>query len=236
MIKLSKFDPRDRQILYDFWDKLPKMKFVKDAEKVYYAHPARILILKTLGEGLPENQTIRRALNVQEILQRIQIYKEQERAIEGVDWKGFDISIHNLYFHIQKLEEAGLIQTVAILREGRHNVSYYGRVAQVLIFRVDYEEYDKIKNAFAAMAKIAPLADNPFETEKIQKFYKKYVLIGQGHTKHLFDILTDYQSVFEKTDVDPGDVLNFIELLFTVNSDFIELIEEMKNYLGIRTE
>ncbi len=237
------FDPRDRKILYSFWDSLPKLKFVKDAEKIYYAHNARILILKTLGEGFKEEgketgeeDVIRRALNIQEIYQRIQFYKEEKRQIEGIDWKNFDISLHNLYFHIQKLEEAGLIQTIAILREGKHNVSYYGRKAQVMIFRLDYEEYEKIRNAFQAMAKLVPFVDSKFKSEDVNDFYNRYVSIGKSQVKKLFEQLASFQTALDKTDVDPVDILNFLEILTTVNSEFISLLKEMAAYFDLEID
>jgi DNA-binding transcriptional ArsR family regulator len=236
----KKFDPRNRQILYDFWDSLPRIKFVKDAEKVYYAHTARQAILKALGEGIKEvtetsaeKTVIRRALSAQEIFQRIELYKKERREIQRINWDEFDISLHNLYFHIQKLEDANLIQTVAILREGRHNVSYYGRTAQVLIFRIDYEEYEKIKNAFSAMAKLAPHINSNLKSEEILDFYNKYVQIGQSHSSKLFESLADFEKPLQETDVDPGDIANFIELLLTVNSEFVKLLEELREYLGI---
>ena len=237
------FDPKDRKILYSFWESLPKLKFVKDAEKVYYAHNARILILKTLGEGIKEKNEktgavdiIRRALNIQEIYQRIQVYNEEKRQIEGIEWKDFDISLHNLYFHIQKLEEAGLIQTITILREGKHNVSYYGRKAQIMIFRLDYEEYEKIQNAFQAMAKLAPFVDAKFDSEDVNEFYNRYVSIGKDQVKKLFEQLASFQTALDKTDVDPVDILNFLELLSTVNSEFIALLNEMADYFNLEID
>ena len=234
---IKRFDPRNKEILYTFWDSLPKIKFVKDAENVYYAHAARQLLLKALGEGLKEEfkgvKKIRRALSAQEIFQRINVYKEEERSIEGIDWKKFDVSLHNLYFHIQKLEEIGLIQTVSIIREGRHNVSYYGRVAQVLIFRIEYEEYEKIKNAFEAMAKLAPLVEVKLQSEKIMEFYDRYISIGQNHSKQLYELLLNYELALSKAEVDPADILNFIEVLFTIDPEYIKLIEEIKKYLNL---
>ncbi len=237
----TQFNPRDRQVLYDFWNKLPPIKLVKDAEKIYYAHTVRILILKSLGEGLSEaserpdsQKIIRRALSAQEIYQRVQHYKEIKRQIDGVDWKDFEVSLNNLYFHIQKMEEANLIQTIAILREGRHNVSYYGRTAQVLVFRIDYEEYEKVKNAFSAMVEITPHMDSDLDPQKIQEFYQRYISIGQNYTKKLFENLTHYEEALKITAVDPGDILNFLELLHTVSPEYIELLKEMTDYLDLQ--
>jgi len=237
----KRFNPKDRTILYDFWNSLPKIKFVKDAEKVYYSHTARQAILKALGEGIKEVSTIntdkaviRRALSAHEIFNRIKVYKEEKRDIQAINWDDFDISLHNLYFHIQKLEDANLIQTVTILREGRHNVSYYGRTAQVLIFRIDYEEYDRIKDAFTAMAKLAPHINSTLSSEEILDFYDKYVRIGQSHSGILFERLAEFEKPLQETDVDPVDIANFIELLLTVNPSFVKLLGEITEYLGLK--
>ena len=237
----KRFDPKDRKVLYDFWNSLPRIKFVKDAERVYYAHKARELILKTLGEGVKEvseigteKNVIRRALSAQEIFQRIEDYKREKREIRGINWDEFDISLHNLYFHIQKLEEAELIHPVTILREGRHNVSYYGRSAQVFLFRIEYEEYEKIKNAFHAMAKLAPHIDSRLKSEEILQFYDNYVKIGQSHSNVLFEQLAELEKPLLEADVDPGDIANFIELLLTVNPEFVKLLKELTDYLGLQ--
>ena len=70
---------------------------------------------------------------------------------------------------LQKLEEVGFIKTVAILKEGRHNVSYYSRVAKVVLFKEDYREDENIKNAFVAMSKIAALLNPNHTPEKLCK-------------------------------------------------------------------
>jgi DNA-binding transcriptional ArsR family regulator len=236
----KKFDPKDRRILYDFWNSLPRIKFVKDADKVYYSHKLRELILKALGEGIKEvteisaeKAVIRRALSAQEIYHRIEDYKREKREIQGINWNEFDVSLHNLYFHMQKLEDADLIQTVTILREGRHNVSYYGRTAQVFFFRIDYEEYEKIKNAFKAMAKLAPIINPDLKPEDIHEFYSKYVEIGQSHSKKLFESLADLEKPLQETDVDPGDIANFIELLLTISPEFVSILQELTKKLGL---
>ena len=173
-------------------------------------------------------------MSAQEIFHRIGVYKKEKRDIQGINWGEFDVSLHNLYFHIQKLEEAGLIQTVTILREGRHNVSYYGRTAQVLIFRIDYEEYEKIKNAFSAIARLAPHIHSELKSEKIQGFYERYVQIGQSHSKKLFESLAEFEKPLQETDVDPGDIANFIELLLTINPEFVKLLGELTEYLKLK--
>lgn len=237
----QEFDPRDRKILFDFWDKLPEHKIVKDSERVFYSHSARQLIMKVLGKGVQEQISdkedeivIRRALNTQEIYQAIQDLKKLK--LKEFDKKDFDITLHNLYFHIQKLEEAGLIKPVAILREGRHNVTYYGRSARIMLFKIEYEEYEKVKNAFAAMEKLAPKLNPKLKSEDIREYYNRYVKIGRGLTKKIFDRITDYEAGFNTTDVDPIDILNFLELVYSINTEFISLFREISKDLDIKIE
>ncbi|NPD89501.1 MAG: helix-turn-helix transcriptional regulator [Asgard group archaeon] len=237
----KEFDPRDRKILLDFWEKLPELKIVKDSERTFYSHSARQLIMKVLGMGIQEQVTdkkaeniIRRALNTQEIYQAIQDLKKSKPR--EFDIKDFDLSLHNLYFHIQKLEEAGLIKPVAILREGRHNVTYYGRTARIMFFNVEYEEYEQVKNAFTAMEKLAPKINPKIKTEDIRGYYDRYVKIGKTLTKKMFEKLADYEQGFNTTDVDPIDILNFLELVYSINLEFTDLFKEVAKNLDIKID
>ena len=235
------FDPRDRKILQEFWDKLPELKIVKDADRVYYAHSARQLIMKVLGMGVEEQEDegredkiIRRALSTQEIYQTIQDLRKLD--LKEFEAKDFDISLHNLYFHIQKLEESGLIKPVAILREGRHNVTYYGRTARIMLFNITYEEYEKVKNAFTAMEKLAPKINPKIKSEDIRKYYKEYVKIGKTLTEKMFNKLTEYEQGFNTTDVDPIDILNFLELIYSANAEFAVIFNKIAKDLDIEID
>jgi DNA-binding transcriptional ArsR family regulator len=237
----KEFDPRDRRILQYFWEKLPELKIVKDSDRVYYSHSARQLIMKVLGMGIEEleeedtkKSTIRRALNTQEIFQAIKELKK--RKPQEFDIKDFDISLHNLYFHIQKLEEAGLIKPVAILREGRHNVTYYGRTARVMFFNIAYEEYEKVKNAFTAMEKLAPKINSKIKKEDIKNHYNNYNKIGKTLSKKMFEKLAEYEQGFNTTDVDPIDILNFLELIYSVNKEYSDLLNKVAKDLGIEID
>ncbi|MCK5304686.1 MAG: hypothetical protein KAJ72_05515 [Candidatus Heimdallarchaeota archaeon] len=76
--------------------------------------------------------------------------------------------------------------------------------------------------------------DSDLDPQKIQEFYQRYISIGQNHTKKLFENLTHYEEALKITAVDPGDILNFLELLHTVSPEYIELLKEMTDYLGLQ--
>jgi len=118
----------ERQILYDFWDSLPGVKVLNVPSKVFTSHPVRSAILRVLREGLleddeatPPSKKARHALNTKEIRRLL-------RETEDIE-----MSQTNLYFHINLMERAGLIQVVSRILEGRHKVAYYGRVARTCL-------------------------------------------------------------------------------------------------------
>ncbi len=52
----------------------------------------------------------------------------------------------------------------------------------------------------------------------------------------MFEKLAEYEQGFNTTDVDPIDILNFLELVYSVNSEFIALFKEISKELGIKIE
>jgi len=236
--KKQSFDPKDRQILYTFWDELPERKIIVDYDDNFFTHLARKLIFHIVGKGVKEQtpsgeEGIRRALNAQEIHQRV-------KDLSQIKFKGreipkeLDLSLHSLYFHIQKLEEVGFIKTVAILKEGRHNVSYYGRVAKIVLFKENYKEDENIKNSFNAMSKIATLLNPNHGSEKVMEFYDDFVAIN----KESLDIIQRKLAKFEKqindADIDPNDLQTFFTLMNSINPKFIKLFSEIIDYFYLK--
>jgi len=180
----KQYDPKSREILYNFWEKLPEQRIVTEYEDDFFKHFARKLTFGILGKGirekLPSGKLItRKALNAQEILQEINDTLDIKFKIKE-DREKFDLSLHSLYFHLQKLEEVGFIQTIAILKEGRHNVAYYSRPAKIVLFKDEYAEDEKIRSAFSSMEKLVHILYPEIETEKFMEYYKKYEGYLQG--------------------------------------------------------
>ena len=149
-----------REILYNFWETLPPLKTIPKAEDDVYGHKVRLQIIKLLRNGIideSEEKRRRRALNAREILS---ILKELKIKDEEGGSKTKKISLQSLYFHLQKLEEAELIQTVTILRKGSHNTAYYGRTARIYLHMDNVKHKKKISKAFSAIKKFA-MIENP---------------------------------------------------------------------------
>ena len=86
------------------------------------------------------------------------------------------------------------------------------------------------------MAKLVPFVDSKFKTKDVLEFYTRYVSIGKGQSKKLFEQLATFQTALDKTDVDPVDIVNFLEILTTANSEFIKLLNEIADYFGLEID
>ena len=236
--KKQPFDPKDKQILYDFWEDLPERKIVVDYDDNFFKHLARKLIFHILGKGIKETnstdeEVIRRALNAQEILQMLKRISHEKFKDKDLP-KELDLSLHSLYFHLQKMEEIGFIKTVAILKEGRHNVSYYSRVAKVVLFKEDYKEDENIKNAFIAMSKIVTLLNPNHTPEKVMEFYEDFVSINKESLDLIQRKLGKFENQINDADIDPNDLQTFFVLMNSINPKYKKLFSEIIDYFDLK--
>ena len=235
--KLNQFDPRNRQILYDFWDNLPEWTILKDEES-YRSHFARKFVYMILSKGFEEEVDgetfVRRALSVQEIHQKLlELIELKKDALIEHGVKNLEVSLHNLYFHLRALEEIGLIKTVAILKEGRHNVTYYGPAARVMLFKDNYKEDETVKNVFIAMAKIAKFLNPESKSDKIMEYYERFVKIQQESLDWIQDEVIKREEIVQKAEIDPNELQAFLVILNAQNPKLLELFEEMVKELNL---
>ncbi|NPE06780.1 MAG: hypothetical protein GNW80_00735 [Asgard group archaeon] len=233
----KQYDPKSREILYKFWEKLPEQRIVIDYEDDFFKHYARKFTFKILGKGirekLPSGKIVtRKALNAQEILQELNDALDLKFKIKEEREK-YDLSLHSLYFHLQKLEEVGFIQTVAILKEGRHNVAYYSRPAKVVLFKDEYTEDEKIMNAFTSMEKLMKVINPEFDTEEFKKYYEKYNKINGKNLDRIQRKIGEIQDKVYEADIDPNDIQRFLVLISQINPEFVEFFKEILEKINI---
>ena len=121
----------EEAILFDFWQKLPVLE-TYDPElyaKIVEPKPrCDILDILVVGEQeihpITNESRVRRALTAKEIMEKL------NKGIENSDDRYVKKS--NLYFHLQKLEDHGIIQVVVQLPTGKRFTTYYGRRAKII--------------------------------------------------------------------------------------------------------
>lgn len=83
--------------------------------------------------------------------------------------------MQSLYFHIQKLEGFGLLQTVLIQKERRHNIAYIVRTARIFLFEDPQKDFNKYNTSITEFAKLYSIL-NPNESKiNTQDFYKELI-------------------------------------------------------------
>ncbi|NHJ38967.1 MAG: helix-turn-helix transcriptional regulator [Asgard group archaeon] len=231
------YDPKKRKILYTFWDTLPEKKIIVDYEEDFFKHFARKFIFNLLGKGimekLPNGDIVtRKALNAQEIFQELNDMLDFKFKIKEEREK-FDLSLHSLYFHLQKLEEVGFIKTIAILKEGRHNVTYYARTAKVILFKDEFIEDEKLRDAFTSTLKVIALHNPNLDSDKFMEFYQRFNAIKKKNLDQIQRKIAEIESDIYESNVDPNDIQRFFTLLNQINPEFVKLFNEILSYLQL---
>jgi len=118
---------KNHKLLFDFWKNIPTIKFMDESFFQIMNQEVRSVILDILREGILDDvffekdgkKRRRYALNAQELQKHIEKRLERE------------ITISNVYFHLQKLKEIDCIQELVSIREGKYNVAYFSRTAKL---------------------------------------------------------------------------------------------------------
>ncbi|UCG89650.1 MAG: helix-turn-helix transcriptional regulator [Candidatus Heimdallarchaeota archaeon] len=214
------------QILFDHWEKIPSFEYVDVPKDKYYSHPVKSEIVKLLKEGIEEKSPdgkskVRHALNVIEIKELL------ERR------KNIDMSPTNLYFHLDILQEMGLIKIVATLQKGPHGrnkVKYFGRVARNLFVSseaISISNYTKQFNEFQKLANILKL--------QLPKDYsnlpQKLLETKQQFYRVLGNWLVDYEELIEREKLDLGSLYEFLKVINAINPEYNNLFHEVFSLL-----
>ncbi|NHJ47002.1 MAG: helix-turn-helix transcriptional regulator [Asgard group archaeon] len=234
---IKSYDTKDRKILYTFWDDLPEQIILVDYEDDFLKHFARKAANGILGKGirekLPNGEIVtRKALNAQEILREINDTLDLKFKIPE-ERKKYDISLHSLYFHLQKLEEVGFIKTIAILKEGRHNVAYYARPAKVVLFKDSFAEDEKISSGFTSMMKLITTLNPEIDPRKFDKFKDRFNEINKKSLDQIQRKIAQFQDQIYEANIDPNDIQRFFTLLNQINPEYVKLFTEILEYLQL---
>jgi DNA-binding transcriptional ArsR family regulator len=223
-----------REILYSFWESLPPLKIIPKPEEEVYGHEVRLNVIKILRKGildqLDDNRR-RRALSAREILSILKDMKIELKKGEEEAPKGKGISLQSLYFHLQKLEEVELIQTVTILRKGSHNTAYYGRTARIYLHTDPVKHEKKLSKAFLAIKQFAKVKNPDLNEAKFDNFRERYLSREKQRSERISKWLTQYESLIVENDIDLTSFFQFMEILDTINTENIQILKELQDSL-----
>jgi hypothetical protein len=216
----------ENQILIDHWDKIPAFAYIDVPKDNYYSHPVRSEIIGLFREGIEEMSSegksiVRHALNVTEIKQLLEKRKD------------IVMSTTNLYFHLDVLEEIGLIKVAATLQKGPHGrnkVKYFGRVARNLFVgseKISLESYTKRFDEFKKLSDTLELSLPAGYSNLPQKLLET----KQHYYRVLGTWLVDHEDLIAKEKLDMGVLYDFLKMINEINPKYNELFSEVFSLL-----
>jgi len=145
--KSTQEELNNRKLLFDFWRVVPTIRFMDESFFTIMNQEIRSEILDILREGILDDSILnnerrrrRYALNAQELQKFVGERLQRE------------ITLSNIYFHLQKLKEIDCVQELVSIREGKYNVAYFGRTAK--LFSSSIRDSEKIREKLNTLRKL----------------------------------------------------------------------------------
>lgn len=214
----------ERRVLFEYWRDLKRLQLMEVPSEIIESHPVRPAIMKILRVGIPDEKESgkqRHALNTKEIMRTLR------------DKDGIKISQHSLYFHLNKLEEIGYIKVVARLREGRHNVAYYGRTSRTLLRRDPEESLEKYEKWLQEMGMLVKAKRPEFDTSQLNGLAEEYLGIMRRRDRALGEWMASNEELIYEVGVDPYSLFKFIQAMDVTDPEHLEFIRKVRELFEI---
>jgi DNA-binding PadR family transcriptional regulator len=180
--------------------------------------------MKILRAGITdekEHGRLRHALNTKEIMRTL------------LDRDGIKMSQHNLYFHLNKLEEIGYIKVVARIREGRHNVAYYGRTARTILRRDTEESLEKYERWFQEMGRLAKSKRPEFDMNQLEGLAEEYLEFMRRRDRAQGDWMASNEESIYKGEIDSYSIFGLIQAMDVMDPEYIGFIKKVRELFEI---
>ena len=143
--KYTQDELNNRKLLFDFWRDVPTIRFMDESFFTIMNQEIRSEILDILREGILDDSILeksrrRYALNAQELQKFVGERLQRE------------ITLSNIYFHLQKLKEIDCVQELVSIREGKYNVAYFSRTAK--LFSSSIRDSEKMREKLNMLRKL----------------------------------------------------------------------------------
>ena len=127
--------------------------------------------MKILSEGISDNQ-----IQKDDFTRFALTAKEIKGKLESSDNpKVRKTSYTNLYFHLKKMIEAGVIQPIAQVIERSHRITYYGRSAHVILLGTPEKEFEQFTKAFTELFQLLKIINTEFPDIQVGDLAEQYI-------------------------------------------------------------
>lgn len=221
--------PKSEEVLFSFWSQIPAIaQYRDDQEKLQLVtQDVRRRIVEILRTGVEDKHPLtgemkkRRALSVKEIQDFL------NKRFEGDHFK-----LTNLYFHIEKLVQAGLLQEVANIKDGRRTVTYFGRTAKIFLFLQNEprEPTDLWEALFPIIPKLNPTVTEDEVTRLKKRVFRRNPEVMEEKIIAWFE---KNNEVLAGQDIDFAQLYNLLARILLYDHEYQEDINLMAKILDL---
>lgn len=221
----------DEQPLYEYWNDLQVVKEI-DTETfdTLLDQEIRSAIVDKLAVGIEDEfqdkKKIRHAMSATEIRKALNKKRSEENKINS----------SNLYFHLQKLEEANLVTVVGQIPTGKRLTTYYGRTAKSFVPRYTEKEKGHLCKELANEALIPYTQQiNPdVAADEIEKIIKQANKINESNLQGYKEWIRENERSFRDIDLDFRRLLHLYNLLNNMDKDTFEALQKLSELLKVK--
>ena len=221
---MSKKELEKKELLYSYWEKLPLVVSIDTPVDEVLTHEVRTHIIYFIRKGKEEKgsegtKRIRHAFSAKEILDQVNKKLEEKMKLQS------------LYFHIQKLQDYGLIDVVTTLHEGRHNIAYFGRTARGFVFesRKDRTKYD---DYFTEAANFAKALNPSVSEDQFKDLLQEFKAINIESDKETIQWLQEQADFINENNIDAAPMYSLLRRINYQNSKMTALLEKVAELIG----
>lgn len=205
------------------WNNIPAIKETYDFTTFeLMTQGVRSIIVDLLREGIMEynpitNQCVtRHVFSAKEILN----YVKKNLSVE--------ITPQNIYFHLSKLEEAGIITRVASIKAGRHSTHYFGRTARLFVnvgspSEKEYLNDEKIGKINDLLKRINP--DIPEEIPQV--VFNELKESTDESRERIKEWMAEYEKLIIDLNIDFRDIYEILFLIDRFDKTTIEITRKI---------
>ena len=206
--------------IYTFQEKLPKFKVIT-APKDFNESPVRPAIMKILSEGILDTDVPkdnkRFALTAKEIKQKLD---------NNENTKVKKTSYTNLYFHLNKMVEAGVIQPIAQVIERSHRITYYGRSAHVVLLSSPETEIKQITKVFTELFTLLKIINTEFPEIQVEELAENYVQQNHQRLTNYAQWIAQNIEIINENSLDVSKIFKALKFGNIRNSEMNKIFDE----------
>ena len=227
MVARVELETADKIKFIDYWDNLPTILTIEDTdfyEKIF--NHIRGHVVYILREGVDDTQPEtskkikRRVLSASEIKDRLE------------EIMGQPIKKANLYFHLQKLEDAGFVKNVASISRGKRTTTFYGRTAKAYSPKYekksmsDFHKTDELKQFIHVL--------NPeIDSQEVEDVIASIDSFNYYYHDQFEKWLERDPDIIQGLDIDIVELSNFMDVISRYSPNVFSGIAKLAKLLGV---